>query len=176
MKYAGELIYVGKSYEYENRLSKHKHAGINYNPDSKRPYYRSLIAYLIFLAGFENIEHFIFEEGLTEKEADIREFELIEEHKPVCNWNTGGKGKGKKMSKAWYDKAKRSTKTRQKIGKANRGSKSGNAILNEELAMEIFNASGTQQSIAERYGVERSRVSKIKNKKIWKHIHDDVKV
>ena len=49
------------------------------------------------------------------------------------------------------------------------GSKHGMAKLTEAQAVEVFNAGGTQQDIAERHGICRSQVSHIKNRKNWAH-------
>jgi len=57
-------------------------------------------------------------------------------------------------------------------GRQAKGSSYGFTKLTEQQALEIYHAEGTQQAIADKYGVDRPRVSKIKNKQIWKHIHE----
>lgn len=52
-----------------------------------------------------------------------------------------------------------------------KGSAQGTSKLTEEQALEIYHAEGLQREIAEQYGVAQSRVSAIKLKKIWRHIH-----
>ena len=64
-------------------------------------------------------------------------------------------------------------KDRNGKGRQARGEDHGCARLTEELALEIYHAAGTQIEITKKYGVSRSLVSKIKNKKKWSHIHDE---
>lgn len=52
-----------------------------------------------------------------------------------------------------------------------RGERQGSAKLNEALVREIFDASGTQQEIADRFGITDSHVCLIKNGKAWKHLN-----
>jgi len=53
-----------------------------------------------------------------------------------------------------------------------KGSSNGRAKLTEAEALEIYNAEGTHQAIADEYGIARSVVSGIKNKQLWSHIHE----
>jgi len=51
------------------------------------------------------------------------------------------------------------------------GVKNGMARLSAETAMAIFNATGTQQSIANNFNVSRQTVGDIKSLRRWKHLH-----
>lgn len=46
-------------------------------------------------------------------------------------------------------------------------------VLNDELAMEIYLSAGTLASISEAYGVSIPMVHYIKNRSLWKHIHNE---
>lgn len=50
------------------------------------------------------------------------------------------------------------------------------AKFTPEMAMSIFNAKGTHQSIADAFGIGRQSVSKIKAKLQWQWIHDEKQV
>lgn len=52
-----------------------------------------------------------------------------------------------------------------------RGSAQGSAKLTEATALAIFLATGTQRSIARRFGVGQKAVWTIKNRLGWRHIH-----
>lgn len=51
--------------------------------------------------------------------------------------------------------------------------KTCNPVLTEETARQVFNAEGTHQSIADRMGIKRQLVTKVKAKKIWSWIHSE---
>ena len=51
-----------------------------------------------------------------------------------------------------------------------RGEGHGNATITDQLALEIFRASGTYQEIADRLGATRGVVAAIKAGKTWKHV------
>ena len=55
-----------------------------------------------------------------------------------------------------------------------RGERAGGAKLSQQLVQEIINAEGTQRSIAERYGVNQSQVSRIKSGARWAHMQEAV--
>lgn len=57
-------------------------------------------------------------------------------------------------------------------GRSVRGEGRHNAKLTEELVLQIRGASGSQRSIAARFGVSQSRVSLIKNQKTWAHVEE----
>jgi len=61
-------------------------------------------------------------------------------------------------------------------GGATRGSGHYAAKLTEHQVREIRAAKGSQQSIADRYGVYQTLVSKIKRRVTWKHLEDFVDV
>lgn len=46
-------------------------------------------------------------------------------------------------------------------------------LVTPQLAMEVFNALGTHQAIADQVGLKRQTVTKIKAKKSWAWIHGD---
>ncbi len=50
------------------------------------------------------------------------------------------------------------------------GEKSGFSKLTEKQVLEIRSTKGTNKSIAEKYGLNESSISYIKNRKTWKHI------
>ena len=50
------------------------------------------------------------------------------------------------------------------------GEKCGTAKLTEYQVLEIRSMSGTQQEIADKYGVSQHNVSDIKNHRLWKHL------
>ena len=45
--------------------------------------------------------------------------------------------------------------------------------LTEEQVLQIINLNGTHVDIARQYGVSRSTIADIKNKKRWRHLHAD---
>lgn len=49
----------------------------------------------------------------------------------------------------------------------------GHSVLSEDLAREIFDATGTHQAIADAYGIRRQLVTKVKAKLAWAWIHDN---
>jgi hypothetical protein len=53
-----------------------------------------------------------------------------------------------------------------------KGSNNGLAKLDENLARQIFAESGSQRSLAKKYGVSQTVIHNIKTKKTWRHIHD----
>jgi len=55
-------------------------------------------------------------------------------------------------------------------GGAPTGERNGSAKLTEAMVRDIREASGTQQAIAERYGVSQFTVSEIKRGKTWRHV------
>jgi hypothetical protein len=57
---------------------------------------------------------------------------------------------------------------------APQGKDHGCAKLTEQQVREIRAAKGTQKSIADRYGVYQTLVSKIKRRVTWKHLGDSV--
>lgn len=57
-----------------------------------------------------------------------------------------------------------------KKGRQAKGAKSGTPKLTEQDIREIRAASGSQQSIADRYGCSQVRVSQIKRGKGWRHV------
>lgn len=50
------------------------------------------------------------------------------------------------------------------------GVRNSHAKLTDEKILEIRSANGTQEAIASNYGVTRSLISMIRNKKIWRHV------
>ena len=56
----------------------------------------------------------------------------------------------------------------------NQGQRNGSAKLTDEIALQVFNADGTQREIAERFGISQTHVGQIKRKVNWRHIHVDV--
>ena len=56
-------------------------------------------------------------------------------------------------------------------GNAPNGEKCGASKLTESQALEIFHAKGTNQEIADHYGITSANVGYIKRKVTWKHIH-----
>lgn len=50
------------------------------------------------------------------------------------------------------------------------GEKNGNSRLKSEDVLAIFIAQGSQQSIAERFGISQFHVSRIKRGKKWRHL------
>jgi len=73
-----------------------------------------------------------------------------------------------------WGNAKQNAKDRRENGKQVEGSDSPNAKISESTALEIFNTAGTLQGIADKYGISKKTVLLIKQKKTWKHIHNDV--
>jgi len=59
-------------------------------------------------------------------------------------------------------------------GRQPRGSQVLNAIIDEELVRLIYQAYGSQQRIADNFGVSQSTVSQIKRKISWKHVTEDL--
>ena len=63
-----------------------------------------------------------------------------------------------------------------KVSKGRHGAPYGeehpNARLTENQVLEIFNSDALQKDDAAKYGLNRGTVSKIKLRKIWKHLHD----
>lgn len=61
---------------------------------------------------------------------------------------------------------------RDKVNKnrSNKGTKHPLNKLTENQVMEIRSSSGTQVSIARRYGIDQAHVSQIKLRKRWKHL------
>jgi len=55
-------------------------------------------------------------------------------------------------------------------GRSNRGMRHGHAKLTDAQVLEIRAMSGTQKSIAERFGVDQGLISKILSRKYWSHI------
>lgn len=55
-----------------------------------------------------------------------------------------------------------------------KGSSNGNAKLNNETVLAIFNATGTQKEIAAKYGCSQMTVSLIKRRKLWQHVTSNV--
>lgn len=72
------------------------------------------------------------------------------------------------------NKADSVRKKRHSHGKRASEAKASVAVLNKQLAMEIFLHPGTHQSIADKYGIRRQLVTCVKAKKRWKWIHDEV--
>lgn len=58
------------------------------------------------------------------------------------------------------------SKNRHMFGEIN-----GNSKLTEAQAKEIYHMIGVHKEIGELFGVDRSTVSLIKRRKLWKHIH-----
>ena len=56
----------------------------------------------------------------------------------------------------------------------NKGRKNGSAKITDEIALQIFEADGTQREIAERFGVSQTHVGQIKRKINWRHIHVEI--
>jgi len=52
-----------------------------------------------------------------------------------------------------------------------KGEQNGRCKLTVKQVMEIYNSPLTQDEIAKLYNIDQSIVSRIKHKKIWKHIH-----
>lgn len=64
------------------------------------------------------------------------------------------------------------TKHAYRIGlKTQVGSNNNKSKITDEIALKIFNATGTQKSIGERFSVSQTCVWSIKSKKQWVHIH-----
>ena len=61
-------------------------------------------------------------------------------------------------------------KDRDKKNRQAKGEKQGISVLTDETAKQILKAEGKQEDIAERYGTTQQQVSRIKNRKTWKHI------
>lgn len=57
-----------------------------------------------------------------------------------------------------------------KRGRSNKGTKNPHAKLSKEQALAIIAATGTQQSIADHFGVCNQTVSEIKSGKRWAHL------
>lgn len=51
------------------------------------------------------------------------------------------------------------------------GQMNSQSKLDDEMAMAIFMDGATHRSIADRFGVTKATVGKIKRKKLWTHIH-----
>jgi DNA invertase Pin-like site-specific DNA recombinase len=51
------------------------------------------------------------------------------------------------------------------------GEASPNAKLTDATAMAIFSSKESQRQLAARYSVSKATVARIKNRKIWRHIH-----
>lgn len=58
------------------------------------------------------------------------------------------------------------------INKGRAAWQSGLAILTKKEVLEIRNATGTQQEIAEQYSVSQPTISNIKSNKSWKHLYN----
>ena len=56
----------------------------------------------------------------------------------------------------------------------NRGKRNHSAKLTDDLAMQVFQAGGTQREIGERFGLSQTQVGQIKRKVNWRHIHVDI--
>lgn len=56
----------------------------------------------------------------------------------------------------------------------NRGERNHAAKLTPEIAMQVFQATGTQREIGERFGLSQAQVGQIKRKVNWRHIHVDI--
>lgn len=58
-------------------------------------------------------------------------------------------------------------------GRGVRGASVCTAKLNDESAMEVYQAAGSQRAIAKEFGISQFAVHQIKTKKTWKHIHQE---
>jgi hypothetical protein len=61
---------------------------------------------------------------------------------------------------------------RDKVAKdrSNRGMRHGHVKLNDDQVRQIRAMQGTQQTIADHFGVDQGLISRIKNRKYWTHI------
>ena len=59
---------------------------------------------------------------------------------------------------------------RMNRGRGASGEKVGTSKLTDDVVAEIFLAEGTYRDIADRYGINNTNVSLIKNRKSWKHV------
>ena len=55
-------------------------------------------------------------------------------------------------------------------GSANQGERNGTAVLTNQLVKQVFLAKGTNADVARRFNIAPQRVSKIKNRKIWRSV------
>ena len=65
-------------------------------------------------------------------------------------------------------------KDRDNKNRQAKGRKIGLAKLTDAKARKIFTMKGTQQEIADKFGVAQAQVSKIKNRDTWKHATKDL--
>lgn len=75
----------------------------------------------------------------------------------------------------WHKGLKRSELTKQRISLAARGENSSHAKLTDEKVKEIFFLDGKYSAIARIYGIDPSIVSRIKARKAWKHLTENLK-
>lgn len=59
-------------------------------------------------------------------------------------------------------------------GRQAAGEKNAHAKLTEDQVREILNMSGTNQEVADKFGVTHSLISMIRNRRIWRCINDIV--
>lgn len=85
--------------------------------------------------------------------------------------------KGKTTSEETRNKQSKKRKEKFRSGELKvsfRGEESPNSILTEQNVIQIrtYLKEGilTQREIGEKFGVDQTRISKIKNRKTWKHI------
>lgn len=62
-------------------------------------------------------------------------------------------------------------KERKGRGHDRSGSSNVKAKITEEIALEIYNAEGTNKEIGARFGLDHQLVYRIRTKRMWKHIH-----
>jgi HNH endonuclease len=55
-------------------------------------------------------------------------------------------------------------------GRQNRGDTHGRRKLNEKQVRAILRAKGTEERIAQRYGITQGHVNEIRNRKAWAHV------
>jgi excinuclease UvrABC nuclease subunit len=84
-----EIIYVGSTTNYKNRLSRHKH---NCNKLNNEKYYVPLYKYIREQGGFDQFKFEIIEQSEYDNKNDalMIENKYINEYKPKCNITTPG--------------------------------------------------------------------------------------
>jgi hypothetical protein len=91
------------------------------------------------------------------------------EGKPQVNHKDGDKTNNAVDNLEWVTSSENGVHKCQVLG-LHRGSKHGNAKVTEEIVLVIRASTETGVVLAKRYGVSRSVISEIKNRKAWCHV------
>lgn len=86
-----------------------------------------------------------------------------------CRHLNGNRSDSRLENLAWGTPAE-NDEDRRRHGTFVQGEKHGSAKLNNDLILQIRQATGTQASIAKHFGVSQSLISMIKSGKRWSHI------